>query len=140
MCDLFGNLKLRHVGPSFPTRDQTRAPLHWECGVLATGPPWKSLTLFYRNEMLPSDCMHEGDCGSVFAQGPSGLENHHLQIPDVEAGRETMSRGIPIACSFIHSLFQTYGNIWSAPVCDQSWGFNSHRNSLCQALRSSGSP
>ena len=54
-------------------------------------------------EMFPSNCMHEGDCSSVFAQGSGGPENHHLQIPDVEAGRETMPRGIPIASSFIHS-------------------------------------
>ena len=140
MCDLFGNLKLRCVGSSFLTRDQTQAPSHWECGILATGPPWKPLTLFYRYEMLPSDCMHAGDCSTVFAQGFGGPENHHLQIPDVEAGRETMPRGIPIACSFIHSFIQTKGNIWSARVCDQSWGFNSHQNGLCQALRSSGRP
>ena len=26
----------------FPTRDRTHAPLCWECGVLAAGPPAKS--------------------------------------------------------------------------------------------------
>ena len=34
-------LLLWHVGSSFPTRDHTRAPLHWEYGVLATGTPGK---------------------------------------------------------------------------------------------------
>ena len=33
---------LQHVGSSSPTRDQTWAPLCWELGVLATGPPGKS--------------------------------------------------------------------------------------------------
>lgn len=52
---------------------------------------------------------------TVFAQGSGGPENHHLQIPDVEAGRETMPRGIPIACSFIHSFEPRgiYGMLWS---------------------------
>lgn len=32
---------LRHVGSSSPTGDQTWAPLPWEHGVLAPGPPGK---------------------------------------------------------------------------------------------------
>ena len=41
------------AGSSSPTRDRTRAPLHWEHGVLSTGPPGKSLstcTLFSPNK------------------------------------------------------------------------------------------
>ena len=33
---------LQHVGSYSLTRDQTLGPLHWKCGVLATGPPRKS--------------------------------------------------------------------------------------------------
>ena len=31
-----------HAGSSSLTRDRTLGPLHWESGVLATGPPGKS--------------------------------------------------------------------------------------------------
>ena len=37
---------LRHVGSSSPTGDWTPGPLHWECEVLATGPPRKCLYHF----------------------------------------------------------------------------------------------
>lgn len=83
---------------------------------------------------LRTACMRE----TVFAQGSGGPENHHLQIPDVEAGRETMPR--ESYSLFIHSFIRTKGNIWNALVCDQRWGFNSHQNRFCQALRSSREP
>ena len=38
-------LKFRHVGSTPLTRDQTSGPLNWEHGVLATGPPGKSLSM-----------------------------------------------------------------------------------------------
>ena len=34
---------MQHAGCSSLTRDQTPGPLHWEHGVLTTGPPGKSL-------------------------------------------------------------------------------------------------
>ena len=38
------NSQLWHAGSSSLTRDGTPAPLHWELGVLATGPPRESQT------------------------------------------------------------------------------------------------
>ena len=38
----------QHVGSSSLTMDQTPAPLHWECEVLATWPPGKSLRPYCR--------------------------------------------------------------------------------------------
>ena len=38
------NSQLWHAGSSSLTRDGTPAPLHWELGVLATGPPGESQT------------------------------------------------------------------------------------------------
>ena len=35
-------------GLSSPTRDLNLCPLHWKCGVLSTGPPGKSLFLFFK--------------------------------------------------------------------------------------------
>ena len=37
---------MQHVGSSSPTRDGTQ-PLHWELGVLATGPSGKSLVYLF---------------------------------------------------------------------------------------------
>ena len=36
---------------SSATRDRTHVPLHWKCGVLTTGPPGKSLGLFFESKM-----------------------------------------------------------------------------------------
>ena len=41
---------VQHVGFYFPTRDQTCTPLQWNHGVLTTGPPGKSISLFYIKE------------------------------------------------------------------------------------------
>ena len=38
-----------HVGSSFLTRNGTWAPLHWECRVLVTGPPGKSLNFLFNS-------------------------------------------------------------------------------------------
>ena len=37
------DLQLQHVGSSFPDKGLNPGPLHWECRVLATEPPGKSL-------------------------------------------------------------------------------------------------
>ena len=37
-----------HVGSSFPDQGLNPRPLHWKCGVLTTGPPGKSRTLYSR--------------------------------------------------------------------------------------------
>lgn len=45
---------LRHEGSSSLTKDRTLGPLHWECGVLATEPLWKSLVRRFSREHSPS--------------------------------------------------------------------------------------
>ena len=37
------DFQLQQERSSSPSRDQTQGRLHWECGVLATGPPGKFL-------------------------------------------------------------------------------------------------
>ena len=44
------NSQLQHGGSNFLTRVQTLGPLHWECRVLATRSPGKSLMSFHQSE------------------------------------------------------------------------------------------
>ena len=44
--------QLWHVGSGSVSRDWTQAPLRWECGVLATGPPQKSLRIPFLSELF----------------------------------------------------------------------------------------
>ena len=46
------NSQLWHAGSSSLTRDGTPAPLHWELGVLATGPPGESQTQCFLTAFL----------------------------------------------------------------------------------------
>ena len=72
---------LWHVGSSSLTRDRTLGPLHWECRVLAPGPPRKSRHSYFS---LPvSDTVSllspKGRCRGVTSDdclSPCAAENH----------------------------------------------------------------
>ena len=59
---------------SSPTRDRTRAPLHWERGVLTTGPPGKSLTADILQVLVWNQYCLNNVHNDSHSQRPSGVE------------------------------------------------------------------
>lgn len=90
--------------------------------------------MFYRNEMLSSDCMcmRERPYLPKYSVGPG---EPSFPDPLMQKQEEDNAQGNPHSL-FIHSFNQggIYGMLW--PVIEM--GLNSHQNRFCQALRSSG--
>ena len=66
------------VGSSSLIRDRTQAPRHWQHGVLATGPPGKSLTLHFESILQAKPLWHREACSFSQAQNPT---NYSISRP-----------------------------------------------------------
>ena len=90
-CSTWGLLWLQHVGSSSPTRDQTPGPLHWEHGVLATGPLGKSSRMTVFQTTLNS--------GSMTPLGPAGRPLSQLPPEGSPEAKKLLQRASRVLAS-----------------------------------------
>ena len=91
------DLQLQHVGSSFPDQRSNLGPLHWEHGVLATGPPGKS----------PLSCQNFNS--TKFSLDQPGCSLFHPLTPKLDSSERVQMKD--------HKIETQIRNIFDAMIC-----------------------
>ena len=99
-------LAVLHVGSQFSNQGLNSHPLHWKCGVLTTGPPGMSLSLFFNLIFNRSSHMTR-----------SAGRNQDQSLPRVPPGRATQENH-PLDLSYLGGHLLLSLNILISISCD----------------------